>query len=178
MESSRAVAVAVSDALGGGAAGRVAVACGVALSTLGSCNGSILTGGRLFFAVARGEEGEGVGAAVAAAGWDAEGGVVSPLSGGDDCEEDIEDPGEAATLAIGRDNGIGGGNGNDDGADNDSGRPPVRPAPPTQPTLLPRWCGVLNGNGAPARALVAQVIGKKQLKPCQPKGPRLLITLA
>ena len=48
-----AVAIDFSNALGGGVVGRAAVAGGVALSTLGSCNGSIMTGGRIFFAVAR-----------------------------------------------------------------------------------------------------------------------------
>eukprot|EP00615_Pteridomonas_danica_P008679 CAMPEP_0114360098 /NCGR_PEP_ID=MMETSP0101-20121206/23568_1 /TAXON_ID=38822 ORGANISM="Pteridomonas danica, Strain PT" /NCGR_SAMPLE_ID=MMETSP0101 /ASSEMBLY_ACC=CAM_ASM_000211 /LENGTH=401 /DNA_ID=CAMNT_0001504083 /DNA_START=37 /DNA_END=1239 /DNA_ORIENTATION=+ len=54
---SNAVAIEFSNHLGGGVAGKVVIALGVAMSTLGSCNGSILTGGRLFFAVSRTNEG-------------------------------------------------------------------------------------------------------------------------
>lgn len=50
---SDAVAIQFSNDLGGGMACKVLIALGVAFSTLGSCNGSILTGGRLFFAVSR-----------------------------------------------------------------------------------------------------------------------------
>jgi solute carrier family 7 (L-type amino acid transporter), member 5 len=51
--ASDAVAIEFSNDLGGGMALKVIIALGVAFSTLGSCNGSILTGGRLFFAVSR-----------------------------------------------------------------------------------------------------------------------------
>lgn len=54
---SDAVAIQFSSDLGGGVAFKVMIALGVAFSTLGSCNGSILTGGRLFFAVSRTNEG-------------------------------------------------------------------------------------------------------------------------
>lgn len=54
---SDAVAIEFSNQLGGGMTGKILIALGVAVSTLGSCNGSILTGGRLFFAVSRTNEG-------------------------------------------------------------------------------------------------------------------------
>ena len=58
IEDSSAVAIDFARALGGGngaaaRAARALVAGGVALSTLGACNGSMMTGGRVFYAVAR-----------------------------------------------------------------------------------------------------------------------------
>ena len=50
---SAAVALSWSDQLGGGVGARAAIALGISASTLGSLNGSIMTGGRTFFSTAR-----------------------------------------------------------------------------------------------------------------------------
>ena len=153
VEASRAVAVDVSNALGFSVLGKAAVAGGVALSTLGSCNGSILTGGRLFFAVARDGEEEVATAQDARAHRHGErddgerggleGGPSTGASGGGG--EGVE-RGVIRQPTPGDGHGCGGGSGGW-GRDDDAPRP----------ALLPRWCGVLNGNGAPANALAAQV---------------------
>jgi len=132
------VAVDFSNALGGGAVGRALVAIGVAISTMGSCNGSILTGGRLFYAVARSRD------VLNDVGPKESPGVVN----GNNEESDSGDTSEGADVD-------GGDNGAADGievGDSDivGGMGGVQ--------LFPSFFGHLNANGAPARVLIAQAV--------------------
>lgn len=128
------MAVDFSNALGGGAVGRALVAIGVAISTMGSCNGSILTGGRLFYAVARSRDAhkKALQKPVAYSSENNEGSTSGEISAGDGINDNSDCGSKTAADYIGADEG---------GAQ-----------------LFPTFFGHLNTYGAPARVLIAQAL--------------------